>query len=272
MWRSVLVLILLPSLTAAQSAPEVHPEFSPQTVNAILYGPPRNTASSASSYQAYTRFTAIRRGTEEDVGIMLWVGGLVTTSESAVPGIQPLKIEFDHLDGFTIGEIHGPKLWKSNFKFRGETIKVSSSPYIQFKLRADRNATLGDFVLKGKLTFQKVPADGSAAGAVEQVNVLVPLTVVEYGAKVYKGDFPYGPMPGWQTFLLYASIPVLIVLFIPLLLICTVTGTCRSASSQSALVSLRRDLLLLFEHRHLPLVLGRASPASRRADHRQHGQ
>jgi hypothetical protein len=226
MWHSFLAVILLPSLTVAQAAPEVHPGFSPHALDPILYRPTGTTRTVAPSYKAYTRFNEIRRGSEEDVGIVLTIGGFVTAPGSAVPGIVPLKLEFESLDGFTINEVHGPKVWKSNFKFQGEAVKVSAAPYVHFKIRADRNGPLGSRVLKGRFTFQTVPIDGSAAGPVEQVNVQIPLTVVEYNAKVHKADFPYGPMPGWETFLVVASIPVLIVLFIPLLLLCTVTGTC----------------------------------------------
>ena len=225
MWRSILAVILLPTLTAAQAAPDLHPGFSPQTVEAIL-GPARTAGTARSRYQAYTRYTAIRRGSEEDVGILLTSGGFVTAPSSAVPGVLPLQLEFEPLDGFTINEVQVPKGSKSNFKFQGEVVKVSAAPYLQFKIRAQQNTPLGTRVLKGRFTFQKVPRDGSALSPVEQVDVQIPLTVVEYDAKVYQADFPYGPMPGWQTFLVVLSIPVLIVLFIPLLLLCTVTGTC----------------------------------------------
>jgi len=226
MWRNFLALILLPSLAAAQASSEVHPAISPQTVSAILYGPPRTTATSAAYYQSYTRFTAIRRGSEEDVGIMLTIRGFVTAPSSTVPGVVPLKLEFEPLPGFTINEVHGPKVWKSDFKFQGEVVQVSAAPYVQFKVRADRSAPLGAQVLKGRFTFQKVPPDGSDVGPVERVDVQIPFTVVESNAKVRKADFPYGPMPGWETFLVVAAIPILIVMIIPLLILCTVTGTC----------------------------------------------
>jgi hypothetical protein len=108
----------------------------------------------------------------------------------------PLKLEFEPLDGFTINEVHGPKVYKSNFKVEGESTKVSAGAYMQFKIRAERNTALG-----------------SAHGCGSR-------------CKVQKTDFPYGPLPGWQTFLFVVSIPVLIVHLIPLLLVCTVTGTC----------------------------------------------
>ena len=98
------------AIYATQAAPEVHPGYSPRTVDAILYRPHPTTATRAVFYQAYTRFTAIRQGSEEDVGIMLTIGGFVTAADSVVPGIQPLKVEFEPLDGFTIKDVHGPKV------------------------------------------------------------------------------------------------------------------------------------------------------------------
>jgi len=157
MWRSFLAMILLPGLTAAQAAPEVHPKFSDQTATLILYGRPHPTATPTASYQGYTRFTAIRRGSGEDIGILLTLGGFVTARSSPVAGAAPLKVEFEPLDGFSIEEVHGPMVWKSDFKFQGETIPVSAAPYIQLKIRAAPNASLGTHVLKGKFTYQKVP-------------------------------------------------------------------------------------------------------------------
>lgn len=226
MWRSFLTVMVLSSLSSAQTAPEVNPGISPHAVDSILYHPSTTTTSPKASYQAYTRFTAVRRGKDEDVGIMLTIGGFVTAPNSAVAGIMPLKLEFDPLEGITINDVRGPKVWKSKFKFQDEEVKVTAAPYIHFKIHANQDAPLGIRDLKGRLTFQKVPTDGSAVGPVEQVDVQIPITVVESNAKVRKADFPYGPMPGWESFVSVASVSLLIVLIIPLLLLCTVTGTC----------------------------------------------
>lgn len=134
----MVAVILLPILTAAQAAPDLHPGFSAQTGEAIL-GPPGTGSTARSRYQAYTRYTAIRRGREENVGILLKSGGFVTAASSAVPGMLPLKLELEPLDGFTINEVQVPKGSKSNFKFQGEVVKVSAAPYLQFKIRAQQN-------------------------------------------------------------------------------------------------------------------------------------
>lgn len=227
MWRSVLAVILLPSLTAAQSAAEGRPGISNETVRMIINGPPRTAVVPPSAtLQAYTRHTAVRQERDEDVGIMLTISGFVTAPKSAVAGIVPLQVEFEPQDGLTIKDVHGPKVWKSGFKFQGEPVNVSAMPYVQFKIRAGRNLSLGEHVLKGKFTFQRISTDGSNVGPVEQVEVQIPLAVVEHDARVHKANFPYAPMPTWETVLLIVSIPVLIAVFIPLLLLCAVTGTC----------------------------------------------
>jgi len=226
MWRSLLAVILVPSLMAAQAPPEVRPAVSDQTAKPVPNGRVRTPASAESSYTAYTRHTAVRRGRDEDLGIELSIIGFVTSQKPAVAGIVPLTIEFEPLEGFTVREVRGPKVSKSNFKFQGERVKVAASPYLQFKIRAAGDADLGPRVLKGKLTFQRVPSDNSAIGPVEQVDVQIPLNVVERNAKVHKADFPYAPMPTWEKVVLIASIPVLIALVIPLFVLCGVTGAC----------------------------------------------
>jgi len=219
MWRSVLVLLLMPSLTAAQAAPEVHPGFSPRTVDPILW-PPRSASAPGSLYQAYTRHTAIRRGTDEDVGIVMAIGGFVTVHKSAVPGVVPLQLEFEPLEGLQVRAVHDPEVYKSKFKFQGQTVKVAWSPNLKFKVRADHHAPLGPRELRAKVTFQKVPGDGSALGPVEHVDVLVPITVVDHDTKVQKAEFPFAQTPTWVVVALIVAAPVLIVLFIPLLFVC----------------------------------------------------
>jgi len=225
MWRTLLAVILLPSLTAAQAPPEVKPEFSDDTVKMILNGPPRASAP-RSQYQSYTRHTAIRRGRDEDVGIELWLSGVVVVRESKLPGVLPLTVEFEPLDGLTVQQVRGPRVSKINFPSAGSTIEAAQAPYLQFKIRANSNAPLGTRILTGKFRFQQLLVGGAPVGPVEQVDVRIPLTVVEHDAKVQKADFPYAPMPTWEKVLLIGSIPVLIVVFIPLLLFCTITGTC----------------------------------------------
>ena len=143
MWRSLLAVILLPSLTAAQAPPEVKPELSNDTSQATLEGDAPLTSTSEPLYQSYTRHDAIRRGREEDIGILLKTAGFVTAAKSPVSGVLPLKQEFEPLQGITVREVHGPKVQESFFTFQSERVMATGSPYVSFKIRADRNAPLG---------------------------------------------------------------------------------------------------------------------------------
>jgi len=223
MWQGVLAALLIPTLAAAQASPEVAPQVSQQTVNLILHGPPPTASVPPPLYQTYTRYDAIRRGREEDVGIQLRIGAFVAT-ESDAPEVVPLKLEFEPLEGITVKGIHVPK--GDKLKHGNAMFPVTLSPYIHFRIRADRNGPLGLRTLKGKITFQKLHADGSVAGPVEQVDVQIPLTVVDYDAKVRKADFPYAPTQAWEVVVIILAVPVLIAIAIPLILLCGVTGTC----------------------------------------------
>jgi hypothetical protein len=228
MWRSVLAVVLLPSLTAAKAPPQGAPEFSKETVNAILYGPSRTLPAPQPLYRAYTRYDAIRRGRDEEVGIQLRTDGFVTSAKSAVPGVVPLKLEFEPLDGVTVKEIHDPKVDGGLLKFKGEPVKATRWPYVHFKIRADRNAPLGLRVLKGKFTFQQFSSDGSGIGPVEQVDLRIPLNVMEHDAVVHKTDFPYAPTPAWEIVVLIIAVPVLIAIVLPFFLLCVATGRCNT--------------------------------------------
>ena len=225
MWQGILAVLLIPGLAAAQAPQEVVPQVSQQTVNLILHGPPRVPSTPPPLYQTYTRYDAIRRGREEDIGVQLRIGAFVATTNDA-SGVIPLKLEFEPLGGISVKEIHvpnGEQVKKGNARFA-----IAVSPYVHFKIRADRNAPLGLRVLKGSITFQKLHADGSAAGPVEHVDVQIPLTIVDYDAKVRKADFPYAPMQAWEVVVIILAVPVLIAVAIPLILLCGVTGTCPS--------------------------------------------
>jgi hypothetical protein len=90
MWRSILAVILLPSLTAAQSQ-------SVPTAPAGASNPPSLAAvrDSEPKYQSYTFYDGIRRGREEEVVIGVSVPGFVTTPKSPVQGIVPLKLDLE---------------------------------------------------------------------------------------------------------------------------------------------------------------------------------
>jgi hypothetical protein len=150
MWRSIFAVILLPSLTAAQS------ETTPSAPEDASSPARQTTAASQPSYEPYLFHNQIRRGTQEDALIRLSVQGLVTSPRSPVPGIVPLRLELRSADGLTVSSVRYPKTRRRKVKFQSEPVPVSGWPETSFKVRADKTAALGLHTLQGKLTFQVI--------------------------------------------------------------------------------------------------------------------
>jgi hypothetical protein len=220
MWRALCAVVLLPSLTAAQSD-------AVATAQSLQRQPSPSVATNAKkpAYRSYTYYNEIRQGTTEDLAVQLSVPGFVTLPESRTPGIVPLRFELEPAAGFVIGKIRYPKLNKRKFPFQHEPVPVTAawlSP-IQFKLHADPNAPLGPSTLTGKLAFQTV-SDTTGVGAVEEVNVEIPITVVPHDAKVTRARWPVQKPPVAVVVLLIVFLPVLVPVVLPIYLICLAEG------------------------------------------------
>jgi hypothetical protein len=219
MWRSILAVILLPALTAAQSEPiPTAPTgaSNPPSVAAVRDPGPK--------YQSYTFYDGIRRGREEEVVIHVSVHGFVTTPKSPVQGVVPLKLDLDPADGLALSVLRYPKGQLRNLKSQSQPVPVAGQPDIRFKIKADRNAALGPHVLKGKITFQALPYAGSTPGPVQQIEVQIPITVVEHDAKVQKQPWPIHHTPVALIVVLIILLPLLIPLMLPIYLICAAEG------------------------------------------------
>jgi hypothetical protein len=202
MWRSIFAVILLPSLTAAQT------QTAP-SVPADATSPARQTTpASQPSYQPYMFHNQIRRGTQEDALIRLSVQGLVTSPRSPVPGIVPLRLELQPADGLTVTSFRYPRTQRRKAKFQSEPVPVSWWPETSFKIRADRTAVLGLHTLQGKLTFQVIDYNLSSVGPVQQMDVQVPIMVVEHNAKVQKASWPEGRLSAGMIVLIIVLLPV----------------------------------------------------------------
>ncbi|HTW56570.1 MAG TPA: hypothetical protein VMD99_00420 [Terriglobales bacterium] len=187
MWRRILAVVLLPTLTAAQSTqsgtvPAVQPQESRTTPGhaPVDHRPTYHQPV----YQQYSRYDAVRRGRDEEIAIQISATGLVTTPKSPVAGIVPLSLELEPGDGITFGAVHYPKTQRRKVKFQSEPVPLAWWPEMRFKIRADRNATLGAHVLRGKITVQVIPYDLSAPRPVQQMDIQIPVTVVEHDARV----------------------------------------------------------------------------------------
>jgi hypothetical protein len=222
MWRSVIAVILLPALTAAQTDATI-PAQSQESRSTRPDWAQRKAQGEKATYERYTFYSGLRRGREEEVAIVLSANGLVTTAKSPVSGIVPLKLELQPSQGLTVSNLRYPKTARSKVKFRPDRIPTAWWPVIRFTIRADRQTTLGERVLAGKLTFQAIPWDRSAPGPVQQVDVQIPLTVVEHGAKVHRAQWP---VTGTPTGLIVAFIvlsPVLVPAGLILMSVCGLT-------------------------------------------------
>jgi hypothetical protein len=176
------------------------------------------------AYRSYTYYNEMRRGTTEDIAVQIAVPGLVTLSQSPVPGIVPLRLELQRAEGITIDRIRYPKTSKRKLAFQPDPIRVANTwNPIQFKLRVDRNAELGTHTLVGKLTFQAINGV-KGVGEVQEVEVQIPVTVVDHDTRVSRAEWPIHRLPVWAVVLLIVFSPVLIALAIPLYLICAVEG------------------------------------------------
>ncbi len=216
MWRSLLAVILLPSLTAAQT-----PATPPAPV--VASTPQTNAHPLKPKYQAYTFYDGVRRGTQEDIAIRLTLSGLVTTLKSPVTGVVPLRLELQPAEGLTFTAVRYPETYARKLSGQADPVQVASWPMIQFKVRADRNATPGPRLLAGKLTFQPIHFD-STVGSVEQMDIGIPITVVEHNAKVQKERWPIAHTPVALIVVMIMLLPVLIPLIVPIYLICAAEG------------------------------------------------
>ena len=216
MWRSILAVILLPSLTAAQT--QTAPSATPNSSNPAL----QVTPASQPSYHPYTFYNRIRRGTAEDVAIELFPAGFVTTPTSAVPGIIPLNLELLPTKGFIFSKLRYPKTYNLSARFHSNPIPVAAEDPIQFRVRAGRTASLGSQILTGKLTFQVVHFD-SSVGPVEELNVEIPITVVEHNAKVQRASWPAGRLSPAMIVLIIVLLPVEIPVALLILAGCAVS-------------------------------------------------
>ena len=220
MWRSVLTAVLVPAIGSAQSAP-IGIVSQPQPSSTDQRQPNRSQ-SGASEYKQYTFYSKLRQGTTEEVVVVPSSVGLVTTPQSPVSGIEPIRLELEPSEGLTVTGFKYPKSSSISVKFQSEPL-LAAPAEIRFKIHADRNAALGVHTLRGKLRFQPIPADGSAPGPGHEVDAQISITIVEHRAKVQKADYPGRRSVGPDNVvLMILLLPVGVVLGVLTLLSCAV--------------------------------------------------
>lgn len=218
MWRSILAVVLLSSLTAAQTA-QTQPGPPAQSVGVK---PPQLQRPPVPTYRTITFYDGIRRGTDEEVAIQVQLGDYFTTPGSPISGIVPLHLELQPADGFTFTHLRYPKARKQKVKFQTAAFPVAGSQ-IYFKVRAGQNVPLGINILKAKLTVQPVNAI-SGTGAVRQLDVQIPVNVVEHDAKVTRNPWPETHLPVAVWVVIIVLSPVIVALWVPIVLFCTIAA------------------------------------------------
>src|SRR5579871_1778245 len=103
MWRSILAVILLPSLTAAQAEIPI----TPQSIDSKV-GVPCGTSHPKQMYHSYTRLNRIRRGMTEDVAIELAATEYVAWPAHSALGVLPMNLEIEPAEGFTVKNFRFP--------------------------------------------------------------------------------------------------------------------------------------------------------------------
>jgi len=192
MWRSIFAVVLLPALAAAQNpGSEVPAALQAEPSQASTLNLARDKGRVIGpTYESYTFYNAIRRGRSEKVAIRLSPQGMVTSPRTPVSGIVPLTLELQPVEGLTVSAFRYPKTQRKKVKFQAELVPVSWLPETFFKIRADETVALGLHTLQGKLTFQVIDYNLSRVGPVQQIDVQIPITVVEHNAKVRKANWP----------------------------------------------------------------------------------
>lgn len=214
MWRSLIAVVLLHSLLAAQA---VSAQSKPEPSAGVAGGTGLSHASQQ-DFHPFTFYDRIRRGRSEKVAIRLPQGMLVTTPTSRVAGVIPLDLKLQAEPGFTVRKLRYPKAGKQSVLFQSAPIMFAREEWIEFEIATSPEASLGQHVLTGKLTLQPVDLK-LGAGPVQQVDVEIPINVVEHNAKANRNEWPIYRMSTGVIILLIVLAPIWIPLF-PLLVAC----------------------------------------------------
>ncbi len=216
MWRE-LVAVLLVGVTLHAQTKATNPEI-PKPVKPV----PR--------VETYQRFTQLRRGTTQEVGVVLVADGFVTSPRSPETGITPVSLELNPTPGLTFSKLNYAKPFAMKFPFSGDQIQAHGAGWfpIETKIKADNSVALGDHVISGKLRYQAITKDG--IGSVQEMPVLLPVTVVDHHAQVTKTtNWPFYHMPPAEIvgiiILCIVLLPIFLV-FLPFYMICMSQGKC----------------------------------------------
>lgn len=167
-------------------------------------------------------FSELRRGSEESVFLKARIEQMSPNGPSVYWGapsprngrLVPTELEIETPHGFTARSVRYERPQKVSLE-PGERDFVLGPGIAQFhfRLRADRDLTLGDYVVKGKLRFQRISK--VTVSEPQELEFSVPVHVVEHNAKVSKNSsYPWEMTPArWVGVILLMPIMLPITLF-----------------------------------------------------------
>lgn len=198
MWRSAWCAVLLPSLVFSQEIGAANPNLP------TVQGQPQHQQL---RMRYFTYYSEVRRGRREKAAIEL---SLIVDNGQYLPAVLPLNLELEQTDGFTVSKVKYPRTYEYiTAPYGGYKIRHANGGSVKFRLRVDRKVNLGVHTLKGRLRFQIVTEKGALAP--QEIEVVIPLRVVEHNAKVTK-CWPYRWVPSKKELILL--LPVLIIFFV----------------------------------------------------------
>jgi hypothetical protein len=220
MARTLMAVVLLVAVTQAQIGVLSASQPQPATKDPAAF--PQTFV------EAFPRYMALRRGTEEKVlltAALNWTTRDLTATYWAAPSpkngsLVATELTIEPLEGFATRAIEYPRSQKVLLRLGEERLRLlgPGSIDLHFKLRADRTVALGDHVLKGKLRFQQVSRVGDSGP--RQLEFSIPIRVVENNAVVSKDTRFRQSLTPIQK----AGLVILIPLVIPLAIIGALTG------------------------------------------------
>jgi hypothetical protein len=114
MWRSVLAVLLVPSILWAQEQSLPVPEKQ----ETVATKDPRST------YRALIEPRTIRPGKTEKAVVVLFLGqGPVVSNNESSGDMVPLKVDFEESDGLTVDSLRFPNGQRRNFAFHDEAMR-----------------------------------------------------------------------------------------------------------------------------------------------------
>lgn len=217
MWRKLIAVFLMNGICLAQT---------PQTTQGPLSAPTaaelelvvRNVKPTV-----VQRYTSLRRGRAEEVAIFLGRSPLVcpacTPVPTITPGLMETSIEIEPAQGFSIQYSNDGRHFSS--RTGPATVFTRAGSLFLVRIKAANGTALGQYTVKGKLWF-KARQYGTFSSP-QQVEISIPVTVVDHNARVIKSTWPYALYPDHKVRRVVATIlmaPLLVPMFAIFLAYC----------------------------------------------------